>query len=123
MLGVGARCIQLIGSDARRMVERLNDPNVVAYLVAKNVGNAGSAGMGPQRRKLFLDESLDPNVLQADSVDHATRGLNQPRGLISGHGLERKALGDKAANAVDGNHIFKFHPIAKSSTGSNDRVA
>ena len=79
--------------------------------------------MRPERGKLFLDESLDPDVLQSDGIDHATRGFDQPRRLVAGHGLERQALGDEAADAVDGDNVFKFDSIAEGSTGSNDRVA
>src|ERR1700727_1681255 len=34
-------------------------------------------------------EGPDADVLQADGIDHAARGLDQPRRLVPGHWLER----------------------------------
>ena len=100
-----------------------DDGYVVADLVAEDVGDAGSAGVRPEQRQLFLDEGANPDVLQSDGIDHAAGGLDQARSLVAGHRLQRQALGDKTADAVDGDNVFKFNPIAEGSAGGNDRVA
>ncbi len=87
VLGIGARGVQLVGGDAGSVVERFDHRNIVPYLVTKDVGDAGGAGVRPQGGKLFLDEGLDANVLQSDGIDHAAWSLDQPRCLIARHGL------------------------------------
>ena len=79
--------------------------------------------MRPKRGQLFLDEGLDPDVLQPNGIDHAAGSLNQPRGLVAGHGLERQSLGDETTDSVEGNNVFKLDPVAEGSTGGNYRIA
>ena len=41
---------------------------------------------------------------------------------MSGHRLERDALGDKTADAVEGDDLLKLDAVAKGAAGGNDRV-
>ena len=123
MLGVRARGVQLVSSNAGRVVESFDHANVVPYLIAEDVGNAGSAGVRAKRGKLFFDKGLNPDILQPDGVDHAPMGLDQPRCRVARHGLQGQALGDKATDPAKVDNVFKLNAIAKSSAGREDRIA
>ena len=43
-------------------------------------------------------------------------------GGMAGHGLERDALGDEAADPLEGDDLFKFDAVAEGAAGGDDRV-
>ena len=102
VFGVGAGGVDLVGGDAFRVVETIDDSEVVVDGVAEDVDDDGAGGIGAQGRELVGDEFLDADILQADGVDHACGGFDEARGLVAGHGLGGNAFGDKAADAAGG---------------------
>ena len=68
------------------------------------------------------NEVLDADVLQADGVQHAGGGLDDARGGVAGHGLQRDALGDEAADPLQLDDLFKFDAVAKGAAGGDDWV-
>ena len=58
-------------------------------------------GITPEIRELFLDELGDADVLEADGVEHAGGGLDDAGRGMSLDGLERYALGDEGADALE----------------------
>ena len=79
---VGAGDVELVGGDAFGLVEPLDDGEVVADGVAEDVDDDLAAGDSAlSGGQLSLDEFFDADVLQADGVEHAGRGLDNARRL------------------------------------------
>ena len=101
-------------------LRRVDDGDVVFDGVAEDVDDDGAAGIVAQLGELFCDEALDADVLQADGVDHAGGGLDEAGRRVAGHGLAGEALGDEAADAVEGDDLFKLDAIAEGAAGGDD---
>ena len=119
---VGAGDVQLIGCDACGLVEALNDRDVLGDLVAEDVDDDVGAGIAGEGRQLAADKLLDAHILQADGVQHSGGGLDDARRGMAGDGVERDALGDEAADALESDDVFKFDAVAKGAAGGDDRT-
>ena len=121
-MDIGAGDIEFVGGDAVGLVEALDDGDVVADRVAEDIDDDVAAGIAREGRKFFGDELFDADVLQADGVEHAGGGLNDARRGMTGHRLERDALGHEAADPFERNNLFKLDAVAEGAAGGDDRV-
>jgi len=73
-------------------------------------------------REFFGYEGPDPNILEADGVQHPGGGRVEPRGGGAFDGLTRKALGDEASEAVQVYEVGEFEAVTEGSTGGENRI-
>jgi hypothetical protein len=119
---VGAGDVQLVGRNALRLIEPLDDRDVLAHRIAEDVDDDIAAGIAAERRQLAADELLHAHILESDGVEHSGRGLDDARRGVAGHRLHRDALGDQAADPLQMHDLFKLDAIAEGAAGGNDRV-
>ena len=119
---VGAGDVQLIGGDAVGVVQALDDRFVIGHRVAEHVDDDLAGGIAAERRQFLLDELDDADVLQPDGVEHACGGLDNAWRGMSLHRFQRDALGDKGADPLQRNDLFKFDAVAERAAGGDHRV-
>ena len=74
-------------------------------------------------RQLLGDESLDPDVLEADGVEHPGGGLPDAWRRIAPPRLEGEALGHEAPDAAQIQKGLELGAVPESPGGREDRVA
>src|SRR5271154_7360243 len=107
MLGVGARNIQLVSRDPRRVLQYADHLGVIFGCVAEYVGE-NSAAKPAKRRQLFTNERPHPHVLQPDGIDHSTFGFEDPRWRITHDRLTREPFDYDATNRVEISNLLKL---------------
>jgi hypothetical protein len=120
--GVGAGGIEFVGGDAFRLVEAIDDGEIVVDFVAEDIDDDPAAWVSAQGRQLLREELFDADVLEPDGVDHAGGGFYEARGLVAGHGLARDAFSDKATDFPEVDDLLEFNAVTKGAAGGNDRV-
>ncbi len=78
-MDVGAGDVQFVGRDALGLVEPLDDPDVFAHRIAKDVDDDLAVGITAKRGQLAFKVILDPNILQPDGIEHSGRRLHNAR--------------------------------------------
>ena len=121
-VNVGAGDVEFVGGDAFRIVETRDDLEIVADRVAENVDDDFALGVALHRREFLCEVVDDADILQADGVQHAGRGLDDARRGVAGHGFKRDTLGDEGAQAIESDDLFEFDAVAEGAAGGDDRV-
>ena len=74
------------------------------------------------RPDLFTEEAIQADVGQTDGIEHAGIGLDDPRSEIAFAGIQRDALGRKAAEGRDIHERGQFVDVAAGSRRRKDGV-
>ena len=77
----------------------------------------------PQVGQLLALEALDADVLEANRVDHARRGLADARRGVAEAGLRRDPLGDEAAERAEVGELLELLAVAERPRGGQHRVS
>ncbi len=89
--------------------------------VAKDVGDDRRIEFS-QYREFFDYEGADPDVLEANGVEHPGGGGVEPWGGGPFDGFARKPLGDETSQAVQVNQVGEFEAVTEGSAGGENRV-
>ena len=120
-LHVRAARVQLERSDPPLAVEPLTHLGVALELGLEDARDDGHRRR--QRRQLLAQERLDPDVLEADRVQHAGRRFRDPRRHVAGARLERERLGDDAAQLGEVDERRELGAVAAGAAREQHRVA
>ena len=118
---VGAREVDLERGD-RRQVRELGQQS---FEMARRVAADRGDDRGSERREpgdLLRAELREPDVLEADRVEHAARGLRDPLRRIPGAGLERHGLRDDAAQESGIDDMRVLVAVAERAGGDEHGV-
>src|SRR5262249_44574670 len=119
---VGAGDVQLKGRDSLSIVQNFDRAFVILAGVTEDVGHHYNVLDLTQMWQLFFEESLRPDVLQADRVEHASRRFPQPGRRIADHRLAGKTLHHESAELAQVHHVFEFDSITEGTARGNDRI-
>ncbi len=121
LLDVGAGNIEFVASKA---LGTLQDPDHFDVVL-----NGATEDVGYDRRIEFLQyreffgyEGPDPHILEADGIEHAGGGREEPGSGGTFDGFPGKALCNEAAEAVQVNEVGEFEAVTKGSTGGENRI-
>ena len=120
--GVGAGNVEFVGGDAFAVVENLDGSLVVVAGVAEDIGENHDVLDLLESGQLFREKRGCADVLQADGVKHAGRGLPEARRRIARHGLAGQTFDHESTQLIEVNYIFEFDSVAEGSAGRNDGV-
>ena len=111
----------LQGRDPRRPVADTSHLRVLLHGVAADVHEVDGVVPGHPGQHV-ADEGVDAHALQADGVEHPAWRLNDALGRVACPRLQRYALDDDAAQAVEIHEVVEFPGVSKGSGSGHHRV-
>ena len=97
MLRVRAGNVQLVSGNSLALVQNLDCVLVIFARITKYVCDDDCVFDLAQPWKLFFNEDIGANVLQADRVQHSRSGFIKPRRRIADHWFAGKSLDHQTA--------------------------
>jgi len=120
-LHVGAGDIQFVASQSLGVLKDPNHLDVIFEGIAKDVSDDRCIEFS-QYREFFSYKGPNAHVLEADGIQQPGSGGVQAwrRGTLDG--LPGKALGDKAAEAVQVDDVGVFKAVTEGAAGGENRI-
>ena len=122
MLDIGARDVQLVPSQPVSILEDPNHLFVICWGLSKDIGQY-SGVVAPKLGQLVRHEGPDPNILQADCVNHPASGLTDSGSGCAGHRFPRKALHDQPAETVQVDEVRELNSVSERTASGNDGIS
>ncbi len=71
---------------------------------------------------LVRTERANPDILQADGVEHSGGCFTQARGGSPRHRFERESFNDDSTETVQIDKVREFDAVTKRATGGNNGI-
>jgi len=120
-LDVRAGDIELVADQPVGILEDPDHLDIVLDSVTEDVRNDGCIEVS-QYREFFGYEGADPDIFEANGIEHPGGGGIEPGCGGSFDRFAGQALGDEASEAVQVNKVGEFEAVTKGSTGSENRI-